>query len=224
MAAAVDMGLSSVVSFAVLQVLRLTGFNGSLIWFFVICFIVFEFRDIIGKRSVGKRIFGLSVVSLSGDDPSVSPLRLLLRNSTDFIFPLVLFQICKYNEKNGDKLAKTCVCTNQSNSQKNENKIIDRYGLKWIIVIVAAILFYLSYFFTGYSYLKNTEAYKSAVEYLHTNGCCEETTECELKAGNVFGRKAGFDILVGDDHYDIMLDCVNDDWEITFCECRDSGR
>ncbi|MBE6765362.1 MAG: RDD family protein [Ruminococcaceae bacterium] len=207
MAALVDMGISSVISLVIVQLLRLTGLNCSLIWFFLISIIVFELRDIIG-RSVGKRIFGLYIVDSSDGAEKVSALRLLLRNSVDIVFPAALFQIYKHNSKSGDRLAKTKVC-----SAEGKNTAI-----KWISVIAAAVLLYVSYNCAGFSYMKNTDAYKNAVDHLCVSGYCESSNECELKAGNVFGRRAGFNIQTGKNRYDIILEYIDGEWKVTYCE------
>lgn len=221
-AAAVDMGLAAVVAVVILQLLRLNnGFNGNLLWFFMLSIFVFEFRDAIGKRSVGKRIFGLRIVSTENKNDEVSTIRLLKRNMLDIILPLVIIDIFKSYDKNGDMLAKTKVCIVEENTEKKSFLTDER--IKKSAVIVAVILFCIAFYLAGYLYLINTDAYSAAIEYLSANGYSEDVSRCRLKGGNVLGNNAAFSISDDGKMYNVFLHCSDDEWSVTNCSPYEIG-
>lgn len=68
--------------------------------------IIFFSKDVFfKKRSIGKRIANIKIVTVNGKEPKV--IQLILRNITFFIWPLEIFMLLIDRQRIGDILAKT---------------------------------------------------------------------------------------------------------------------
>ena len=68
--------------------------------------IIFFSKDVFfKKRSIGKRIANIKIVTVNGEEPKV--IQLILRNITFFIWPLEIFMLLIDRQRIGDILAKT---------------------------------------------------------------------------------------------------------------------
>ena len=74
--------------------------------FLIMSEVIFFSKDVIfKKRSIGKKIMNIKVVTIDGEEPKV--FQLILRNITFFVWPLEIFLILWNKQRIGDILAKT---------------------------------------------------------------------------------------------------------------------
>lgn len=64
------------------------------------------FRDILGKRSIGKRVLKLKIVDIESNETASFTAR-LLRNITWFLGPIEIFVLLSTGKRIGDRMAKT---------------------------------------------------------------------------------------------------------------------
>lgn len=71
------------------------------------CYLGLLGKDLIGKRSIGKRIMKLTIISEDGSQPKY--LQLIIRNLFMLVWPIEALMLFGNKNRIGDKLAKTKV-------------------------------------------------------------------------------------------------------------------
>ncbi|GMK48628.1 hypothetical protein PghCCS26_57580 [Paenibacillus glycanilyticus] len=85
---------------------------------FLVLFVISN-RDLIGGRSIGKRIVGLGVRDYSNPDNTPGKWRLFLRNISLIVWPVELFLLLIKGRRLGDLIMKTKVI--ELNKKQTEN-------------------------------------------------------------------------------------------------------
>lgn len=131
------------------------------IWLLIVM-VLFSLKDSIKGTSLGKWIIGLSVKDESNGMDVPSYTRLILRNLLlMIIWPIeLIFLVANKNKQRiGDKLAKTIVI-----------KVNVMNVWKKILLVIIGTIFTISILFsTLYFVIKNSESYKTAIEYVESN-------------------------------------------------------
>ena len=101
------------------------------IFFFIVVFLVYGFRDIFKGQSIGKRVMGIGVRDVSDNFAVPSASRLFLRQIFSFIWPVefLVLACSSENRKIGDNIAGTGVY----NLREYENFIINVKRMEYII-------------------------------------------------------------------------------------------
>lgn len=128
------------------------------------CFgiLLYLVKDAIKGISLGKWILGIMVRDQNETDKIPSFGRLFVRNLCVFIWPVEFIVLAINNDKKrlGDKIAKTVVIINPTKPSRL---------IQALVLGVAGITFFLFTFFFIGSVIKNSEAYKEAVENIEIN-------------------------------------------------------
>ncbi|MFX3636722.1 MAG: cytochrome c oxidase assembly factor Coa1 family protein [Candidatus Pristimantibacillus sp.] len=134
-------------------------------------------KDIIGGRSIGKRLFGLAVRDNKNNVPSIW--RLMTRNLLSFLWPVELIMILASRQKKkiGDRLVHTDVYLVAKNR-----------GIAGIIVFIISMLslfvLLIGVFIVGImQIIKQDASYKLATDYIKANPEIREIVGEEMTFG-----------------------------------------
>ncbi|MUU77234.1 RDD family protein [Winogradskyella endarachnes] len=184
-------------------------------------FTIYFGKDSINGISIGKWIFGIMV--RDEDNPEVVPSigKLFIRNIFLIIWPVEFIVLASSNEKKrlGDNIAKTRVVKNPHKPSKTPR----------ILALILAGLIFITFLviFIG-SVMKNSDAYKVAVENIEQNKLILEETggitgygimpSGSINITNGFG-KAQLSITVKGIEKDVNVDVYltkqpNEDWQL----------
>ncbi|MFB9328198.1 RDD family protein [Paenibacillus aurantiacus] len=123
----------------------------------IVAFILYLCKDIVGGRSVGKRIFGLAVLEEGGQPPKAG--RRILRNAFTFLLPAELFflLLSRSKRKIGDRLMRTDVYALQR-----------KRPVTGIIAAVVASFAFVAFamFASVITIMKQDSSYRVATDYI----------------------------------------------------------
>lgn len=89
---------------------------------------------------------------------------------------------------------------------------------KWAVIVAVLLTVFVLAGIAAYSCFGSSDAYMCAAQHLCSGGLCDSAAQCRLKGGSIFGGKAGFNIAVGDEQYTVLLERVNGQWTVTYCD------
>lgn len=147
-------------------------------------FMIYMLKDIIGGRSIGKRVFSIGVRCLEdpGEIPSLG--RLILRNFTLLIWPVefLILLFSTSGRRLGDIIAKTAVVKldrDIDNEQavmayhsayKNRKPITRKKQIKTLVIAIVLVVGLLTVIVGGaLTILKTSDAYKTAITAIEHN-------------------------------------------------------
>ncbi|RPF50368.1 RDD family protein [Aquisalibacillus elongatus] len=176
-------------------------FRGFWIGLFV-AFVLYSFKDSYKGASIGKSIIGIGVRDEENKDEVPSKTRLFLRNLILIIWPveLIVFAVNKDKQRIGDNLANSVVV------QVRKLSLWKTIVVVFFIVILTFMLFISSIVL----FMKNSEAYNTAITYIENDEyIIRETGGIEgygyLPTGNIqiadgFGESKFAINIKGEDH------------------------
>ncbi len=125
-------------------------------------FILYFAKDSIKGISLGKWIMGIRVRNAEQPDQTPSVIKLFIRNLSLIIWPIEFFILTTSQDKRriGDKAANTIVVPNPN----RPSKILRVLALMGVVSVL-----FVSMFFSVASLLKNSDAYKVAVQGIEQN-------------------------------------------------------
>ncbi|MBB3111936.1 putative RDD family membrane protein YckC [Paenibacillus phyllosphaerae] len=137
-------------------------------------YILYLCKDVIGGRSIGKRLFGLIVRNEQGETPTV--VRRIIRNAFVFIWPIefILIVGSKRRLKIGDRIAHTDVYV--MSGRRNVVGIV--------VAAVIATAIGITLLVGGVLYLiKNDASYETATAYIENSADIREAAGEEIEFG-----------------------------------------
>lgn len=125
-------------------------------------FLVYFSKDVVKGISIGRWIMGIMIRDQADTNVIPSPVRLFVRNLFIVVWPLEFLVLAfnKNKKRLGDQVAKTVV-VNNPNKPKRAIRILTLLAIGFIFFAFTSLL--------TSSVIKNSEAYKKAVEHIEAD-------------------------------------------------------
>lgn len=147
---------------------NLDNMESIMLWVMIPGFLLYLSKDSIQGISVGKWIMGIMVRN-DFDNETPSFIKLFIRNLLIIIWPIEFLVLAISSDKKrlGDMIVRTKVIKNP-NKPKSISRIL-------ALVFIGFCFFFFSYYTVG-TILKNSDAYKVAIEFIESDVIVMETT------------------------------------------------
>jgi len=156
---------------------NMANMQSIMLWVMIPGFLLYFAKDSIQGISVGKWIMGIMIRN-DADNETPTFIKLFIRNLLIVIWPIEFIVLAASSDKKrlGDKIAKTKVLKNP-NKPKRLPRILT-------LILIGACFFLFTYFTAGTA-MKNSDAYKVAIENIESNENVIESTGGIIGYGNM---------------------------------------